>query len=75
MNEVYVKRESLGKWVAKYFYTDIVTIDELIGCIEDLDGEIENLKDRIEDMEEEMRTNYKPIPFSEMYGISERDPL
>ena len=42
MKEVYIKKEELNSWVAKYFYhQDLITIDDLICCIENLDDEVE----------------------------------
>ena len=50
MNEVYIDMRKQNEWIRKYFNADLVSIDQLIGCIEDLDGAIENLKGQIEDM-------------------------
>jgi len=58
---VYIKKETLNKWVAKYFKQELISIDDLIGCIEDLDGELEHLKEEFEDYKENVSENYKPI--------------
>ena len=73
MEEVYVKKESLGRWVAKYFNKDIISINDLISVIEDLDDEVDNWKEKYEDLEQDLHDNYKPISHSEMYGISDSD--
>lgn len=48
MNEVFIDVRNLG--IEKYFTTDIVSIDQLIGCIEDLECEIGILKEKIEEL-------------------------
>ena len=53
MSEVYIKKSDLNEWVAKYFQTDLISIEDLISTIEDLDGEVEHLKEEIEDMQKE----------------------
>lgn len=46
MNRVYIDKGELNSWVAKYFPTkDLISIDDLIGCIEDLDAELEEIKE------------------------------
>ena len=50
MNEVFIDVRNLG--IEKYFTTDLVSIDQLIGCIEDLEVEIDILKERIQEMKE-----------------------
>lgn len=46
MNRVYIDKGELNSWVAKYFPTkDLISIDDLIGCIEDLDSELEEIKE------------------------------
>ena len=73
MSDVYVKVNELNSWVAKYFDKDLISIDELISVIEDLDSEAENWKEKYEDLEQDLHDNYKPIPVSEQYDISDRD--
>ena len=53
MDKVYILREDLNRWVAKYFDKDLITIDDLIGVIEDLDGELDSLKEEFNDYMEE----------------------
>ena len=50
MDEVYIDMRKENKWISKYFTKDLVSIDELLNCIEDLDSEIENLKLEIEEL-------------------------
>ena len=50
MENIFIKKEDLNKWVAKYFeYKDLISIEDLISTIEDLDDEINDLKDKLED--------------------------
>ena len=59
MNEVYVKKENLGRWIAKYFNKDdLISIDDLLECIEELDSELEHLKEEFEDYKENVAENY-----------------
>lgn len=51
MNDVYIKKEDVNKWIGKYFNQDLISVDDLIGVIEDLDSEIENLNDKINELE------------------------
>lgn len=67
MNEVYILKDELNSWISKYFNKDLISIDDLISCIEDLDEEIDRLKDKIEDLEQDIEDNYKPITKEEMY--------
>lgn len=60
----YIKRDSLRNWVAKYFNKDLISVDDLISCIEDLDCEIENLNEKIENMEQDIQDNYKRIDYA-----------
>ena len=65
MEEVYIKTEDVNKWIGKYFPNkDLISIGDLIGCIEDLDGEVEHLKEKIEDMEQDIEDNYVHRPNS-----------
>ena len=74
MDNVYIKTQDVNKWIGKYFPNkDLISIDDLIGCIEDLDSEVERLKEKYEDLEQDLEDNYRPIPVSEQVGISDRD--
>lgn len=52
---------------------DVYEWEEILGLIEEMEDEIELLKEKISDMEDDIRDNYKPIPLSEMYGVSDKD--
>ena len=52
---------------------DIYEWEEILGIIEEMEDEIVSLNEKISDMEDDIRDNYKPIPLSEMYGVSDRD--
>ena len=73
MNNVFIKKEELNEWVAKYFKGDLISIDNMISVIEDLDSEIDRLKERIEDIEQDRESNYKPISNNELYGVEDSD--
>lgn len=74
MDSVYIKKEDLGKWIAKYFpKKDLISVDDLIDCIENLDGEIDDLTTTIDDMERDIEENYRPISKEEQYDVNECD--
>ena len=59
MDNVYIKKEDVNRWIGKYFpKKDLISIDDLIGCIEDLDSEIESLKMKLEEQEENCKENH-----------------
>ena len=47
--------------------------DDLIEILEEVVNEYENLQGRYNDLENQLEENYRPIPVSEQYGISDRD--
>lgn len=73
MDEVYIDIRKENAWIRKYFNTDFVSIETLLATIEDLDDEIEHWKEKYEDLEEDLRDNYRPIPYAEQVGVSDRD--
>lgn len=73
MDEVYIDIRKENAWIRKYFNTDFVSIETLLATIEDLDAAIENWKEKYEDLEEDLRENYKPIPYAEQVCVSDRD--
>ena len=73
MDEVYIDMRKENAWIRKYFNSDLVSIEELLATIEDLDGEIEHWKEKYQDLEEDLRENYKPIPYEEQVCVSDRD--
>ena len=52
MNEVYIDMRKENEWIRKYFDKDLVSVQDLLACIEDLDCEIDSLKEQIEDMKQ-----------------------
>ena len=62
MDEIYIRAESLGKYVVRHFriQKDLYTLDEIIGLMQDMDDDICNLKDKIEQLERDIEVNYKP---------------
>ncbi len=52
---------------------EFIPTDSFMSLVEDLLLEISNLKEEKQDLENDIRDNYKPIPASEMYGISDKD--
>lgn len=74
MEDIYIKASDLNTWISKYFKNqDLISISDLIGVIEDLDGEIETLNETIDDLKQDIEDNYRPIPYAEQVGISDRD--
>ena len=73
MNEVYIDIRKENAWIRKYFNNDFVSIETLLATIEDLDATIENWKEKYEDLEEDLKENYKPIPYAEQVCVSDRD--
>lgn len=74
MNEVFIDIRKENKWIKKYFNNaDFVSINDLLTCIENLDGDIEYLKEQYKDLEQDLQDNYRPIPYSEQVGVSDRD--
>lgn len=71
-DDVYVLDEFRNK--------DLVSIEELLDKIGELSSRVEELEDELneakrdyEDLEQDLEDNYKRIPLSEMYGISNKD--
>lgn len=68
MGDVYIRNADLNKWIAKYFQNqELISVNDLIGCIEDLDDEVTRLNEEIEKLEYDIQNYYRPIPKSEMY--------
>ena len=61
------------KWFDAENIDGYIDPDNVITMIDDLIYEIDYLKEKIEDIKQDMRDNYRPIPYSEMVGISDRD--
>lgn len=73
MENVFIKREELNKWIAKYFKEDLVSIDDILRVLEDLEFELDSLKEEFEDYKQMVEDNYKPISAYSMYGVSKND--
>lgn len=73
MDEVYIDIRKENAWIRKYFNTDFVSIETLLATIEDLDGEVDHWKEKYQDLEEDLRDNYRPIPYAEQVCVSDRD--
>ena len=67
--KIVMKDEGLKHFSKK----DVYEWEEILGIIEEMEDEIVSLNKKISDMEDDIRDNYKPIPLSEMYGVSDRD--
>lgn len=52
---------------------DFIPVESLLHAIEDLYCEVESQKEKLEDLENDLKENYRPIPVSEQYGISDKD--
>lgn len=75
MDEVFIRTWTLPEWLAKKYFKnqDFVSVDDLIAIIEDLDSDLESLQETYEDFKRDVEDNYKPIPYEEQVGISDRD--
>ena len=51
MNNVYIRKEDVNKWIGKFFDKDLISVDDLICVIEDLDSDVENLQEKIRELE------------------------
>ena len=61
------------KWFDAENVDGYIEPDNIITMIEDLVYEIEYLKEKIKHIKQDIQDNYRPIPYSEMVGISDRD--
>lgn len=52
---------------------DFISYLAVESIIEDLLIELDTLQEKYNDLEQDIEDNYRPIPVSEQYGISERD--
>lgn len=73
MKEVYIKKNELSEWLAKYFKQDLISIDDLLGVMEDLDSDVKRLEEKIQDLEQDIEENYISMPIANQCGISDRD--
>lgn len=49
----------------------LIPVENLVAALQDMLHEYYNKEEQLEDIEENLRTNYKPIPID--YGMSDRD--
>lgn len=62
------------KTITDYEYKfGCVSADSIIPIIEDLLCEIERLEEQKEEIENDLKENYRSIPVSEQYGVSDKD--
>ena len=52
---------------------DVYTWEEIIEVIQNLESELHSKEEELENLEQDLKDNYRPIPVSEQYGISDRD--
>lgn len=77
MKEVFIKLEP-ESWlhdIENFKNKDLVSIEDLLGCIEDLYDENLTLKEQTEDLKEDIKENYEPKeqdPY-DYYGVSKED--
>lgn len=70
MDQVYINKRDINRWVGKYFPNkDLISIGDLLGVIEDLDLDVYRLNEKYEDLERDLEDNYRPIPISEQIGL------
>ena len=71
MEQVFIRKEDLNKWLAEHFPNkDLISVDDLLSEIEDLDSEITRLEEKIEELENQE----EPIKdYYDYYGVSRKD--
>lgn len=55
------------------FKDNFLPSENIVSIFDDLIYEIDRLEEKYEDLEKDLEENYRPIPVSEQYGISDRD--
>ena len=61
------------KWFNKDNHDGYIEEETLLYIIEDLICEAEHWKEQYEDLEQDLQDNYRPIPYAEQVGISDKD--
>ena len=72
MEQVFIRKDDLNKWIAKYCpdNKDLISIEDLLSIIEDLDDEVSRLEEEIRDLENQE----EPIrDYYDYYGVSRND--
>ena len=74
MDNIYIKATNLNDWITKYFRNqDLISIDDLIGCIENLDSKVSELEEQIEDIKKDIEDNYTRKRVAEQVRIGDED--
>ena len=73
MENVYILKKDLNRWIAKYFDKDLISIDDMLAVIESLDEEKEHLEEQLEHKDKYYQDNWKPVDEMIMYGLNERN--
>lgn len=72
--ELKIFKEIEEKKITNYeIENNLLPLENVMGIVEDLLSEINSLGEKLEDLENDVRENYRPIPVSEQYGISDED--
>ena len=59
MDRVYINMKEENDWIKKYFKNkDLVSVEDLLSCIEDLDSEIYELKEKLREKEESTQWDF-----------------
>ena len=61
------------KWTDSQNIEGFIFSEDLFHMIKDLICEVDRLKEEIEDIKQDIQDNYRPIPYAEQVGISDRD--
>ena len=73
MENVFIKTGEFDILNKLFKNKDLISIDELVGCLEEQYFLIEKLEEDIEDLNRDIEENYKPIDKYDELGISESD--
>ena len=75
MEEVYINIKDMNechfkKYLQQKFNKDLLSINELLGLAEELLDEIEENQEKYDDLQQDLKDNYKPIPYEEQIGYN-----
>jgi uncharacterized protein (DUF342 family) len=74
MNKVLIDiREENNQIRCLFKLKDLVTIDEILDKLCELDSDKARVEEELEDLQQDIRDNYKPIPYNEQVGISDKE--
>lgn len=71
MDNIYINLED--NYCRKFFDKDFVPVDEILEKLTELEDEKDNLEEELKNLKQNVEDNYRPIPQSQLNGISERD--